>query len=202
MDSKRLVWNPALGIGFYPVHINGQYDQAYWDKYVTYSKTPLGAALNQARLDLARRFCPTEQVVDLGIGCGHFVEARGENTFGYDVNEAGIRWLLDRKRWWDPWSKDPENLTCWDSLEHLARPAELVSRIKRRLLVSLPIFRDEAHVLSSKHFRPDEHYWYWTRDGFVRWMGVLGFKLQLENTMETDLGREDIGTFVFSREGA
>jgi hypothetical protein len=138
-------------------------------------------------------------VVDLGIGCGHFVEARGENTFGYDVNEAGIKWLLDRKRWWDPWAKDPENLTCWDSLEHLTRPHELISRVKSHVFVSAPIFRDRSHVLASKHFKPDEHCWYWTEAGLIRWMRDLGFGLCEKNRVESDLGREDIGTFVFVR---
>lgn len=187
-------------MGHYPVVVTGQYGAAYWDKYVAYSRTDLGVSLTKARVDVARTFCGSGSLVDIGIGCGQFVKTRGPATFGYDVNETAIRWLLDEGRWLDPWATDPENISCWDSLEHLARPHELISRVKSRVLVSLPIFKDKAHVLRSKHFRPDEHFWYWTETGFQNWMRKLGFAQEFKSDMETMLGREDIMTFVFRRD--
>jgi hypothetical protein len=56
-------------------------------------------------------------------------------------------------------------------------------------------------VLRSKHFRPTEHCWYFTRPGLVFAMKLCGFVLVSESNIETELGREDIGTFAFRREG-
>jgi len=65
--------------------------------------------------------------------------------------------------------------------------------------VSLPIFRDAHHARTSKHFRPDEHYWYWTRAGFIWFAERCGFSVIEHNTMESLAGREDIETFVLAR---
>ncbi len=199
-DLDGLVWNESEGFGFYPVEPGNPYDKAYFEKYIAYTKTPMGIALTNARVSLVQRFAGEDRVVDIGIGCGHFIETRGPGiTTGYDVNPEAIRWLLDRGLWSDPYFKDPLNITCFDSLEHMSRPERLVERVARYVFLSIPIFEGPDHVLRSKHFRKDEHFWYYTRDGLVRWMGALGFTLREENRMEVELGREDIGTFVFKR---
>lgn len=192
-------WFDDRGYGIYPVKEN-PYDQAYFDKYVGYSRTPLGIALTDARVELVRRHAGDDLVVDIGIGCGDFIQRRGSRiTAGYDVNPAAVRWLLDRGLWADPYFKDPPNITCFDSLEHMARPEHLVDRVGRHVFLSIPIFDGPEHVLRSKHFRKDEHVFYFTREGLVRWMAAYGFVLREENRMEVELGREDIGTFVFKR---
>jgi len=90
-------------------------------------------------------------------------------------------------------------MTLWDVLEHIPNYQLLLANVREWLFVSLPIFRDAEHVLRSKHFRPTEHCWYFTRDGLVYAMKQCGFELVAESTFETDLGREDIGTFAFQR---
>lgn len=192
-------WHDELGYGVYPVE-QTPYDLAYFEKYVGYSRTARGVALSDARVELVRRHVGDDPVVDIGIGCGDFIEWRGVGcTAGYDVNPEGVRWLLDRDLWADPYFKDPLNISCFDSLEHLHHPADLVKRVERFVFLSIPIFSGPDHVLRSKHFRKDEHVFYFTRDGLVRWMAALGFALREENKMEEELGREDIGTFVFKR---
>ena len=65
--------------------------------------------------------------------------------------------------------------------------------------------RDVTHEQRNKrlvrdpHFRPDEHCWYFTRDGLMFAMNACGFALVTESSIETELGREDIGTFAFRR---
>lgn len=195
-----LKWDESLGIGTLPVNISeAQYDRAYWDKYVSYRSNAIGEKLMKARVDLVSKHVGDEEVVDIGIGSGHFIDVRKARTFGYDVNPVAIRWLLDRSLWWDPYFRDPDHVTCWDSLEHMARPDAFVHCVKKTAFVSIPIFTDEGHIRRSKHYRPDEHFWYFTRDGFVGWMRRHGFCLLEESRMETDLGREDIGTFVLGR---
>lgn len=198
-DIDRLFWEKELGFGYFPVREN-PYDKSYFEKYLGYAETPMGVAITRARVDLVRRYAGDEPVVDIGIGCGQFIETRGSAiTTGYDVNPEAIRWLLDRNLWADPYFKEPVNATCFDSLEHMKRPERFVELVERRLFLSIPIFEDRAHVSRSKHFRPDEHFFYFTRDGLVKWMERLDFILEEENRMETDLGREGIGTFVFKR---
>jgi hypothetical protein len=91
-------------------------------------------------------------------------------------------------------------VSLWDVLEHIPDFQPLLANVREWLFLSLPIFRDAAHVLASKHFKPDEHCWYFTRDGLVVAMNLCGFALVSESIVETELGREDIGTFAFRRE--
>lgn len=197
--NADLIWYDDLGIGYYPVDLVGQYDKAYWERYVRYRSDPIADPLMKSRSELVERLYGDGTVVDIGIGSGHFIDARQASTFGYDVNPIAIRWLLDRDLWWDPYVRDPEVVTCWDSLEHMARPEALARCVKSMIFLSIPIFLNQDHVRRSKHYRPDEHFWYFTRDGLIEWMTRYGFRLVGENQMETDLGREDIGTFVFKR---
>jgi hypothetical protein len=85
-------------------------------------------------------------------------------------------------------------------LEHIPDFQSLLANVNDWLFLSLPIFRDAGHALRSKHFRPEEHYWYFTRDGLTFAMKMCGFVLVSESMIETELGREDIGTFAFKRE--
>lgn len=197
--ATKLTWDNNLGLGYYPVELTGQYDRKYWETYVKYRSSPIAEALMKARTDLVGRLYGDAQVVDIGIGSGHFIETRKAKTFGYDVNPVAISWLVERDLWWDPYARDPDAITCWDSLEHLARPEALVRCVKNMIFISIPIFLDPDHVIRSKHYKPNEHFWYFTRDGLAEWMRRYGFSLVEENHMETNLGREDIGTFVFKR---
>ena len=203
--TAAMTWDEALQVGRCvdeSVDLPKLYGMGYWDEYVRRSATPMGKDITRCRIKLVDKWAtPHGRVVDIGIGSGQFVETRGSGTWGYDVNPLGIRWLLDRGLWWDPWFRATPNATTWDSLEHMDRPELLLQRVQLRLFVSIPIFRDKAHALGSKHWKPGEHVWFFTRDGLVRWMKTWGFGLLEENRMEEALGRQDIGTFVFGKIG-
>ena len=184
--------------GYLKVDPSGTYDLGYFEKYVSYTGTAMAEKLTRARLEMVRRWASLgEELVDIGIGGGQFVEAAG--CGGYDVNVHAIQWLLNHGLWRDPYFLPVRNATCWDSLEHMDRPDLFLERVLDRLFVSIPIFTGRDHVLRSKHFRPQEHYWYFTRNGLVRWMSERGFDLLEENQAETELGREGIGSFAFRR---
>lgn len=197
-------WHPGQGIGYFPVS-ERTYDQAYFDKYAGYATTELGHTLSQARVDFVARHYP-HLLLDVGIGCGDFIAARNKAcgaalTFGYDINPAGIAWLKQRALWFDPFAVSGfPALSLWDVLEHIKDFRPLLNRCMGWLFVSLPIFRNAEHILGSRHFRPDEHYWYFTRDGLVAVMTDFGFDLAAESKMETLAGREDIGSFAFRRQ--
>ena len=141
-------------------------------------------------------------LIDVGIGSGAFVELRQRScwTFGYDVNRCGIEWLERRRLFADPYAAPFDAASMWDVLEHMPDYPKLLANVREWLFLSLPVFRDAEHVLHSKHFKPAEHCWYFTRDGLVFAIRQCGFVLVSENTVETELGREDIGTFAFRRE--
>jgi len=199
--EKGFTWYPERQLGYYPVSENGRpvYDQGYFDKYVQYADTELGRALTAARVALVQRHLPQGTIIDVGIGAGTFVDARRPlaPTFGYDINPAAVAWL--GPLWRDPLAGRVDGLTYWDSLEHLAHPGQMLHQANWHFL-SLPIFTGPEHALASKHFRPMEHYWYFTRPGLIRWFAELGFRCLEYSAMESLLGREDIYSFVFARE--
>ena len=93
----------------------------------------------------------------------------------------------------------------WDSLEHIKKPWEILTQAgpDAFVFVSLPIVDGEdmlESVLASKHFKPEEHYWYFTREGFMRFAAYCGFEVVHHSDEETKIGRESIETFVLCRE--
>jgi hypothetical protein len=195
-----LTWFDA-GVGWYNVTTGiAPYDRAYFEKYRGYGRTEMGRKLNAARVDFVARHYPQGLLCDVGIGSGSFIEARPQVTFGFDVNPIGVQWLRERGLFADPYRviRFPA-LTLWDVLEHIEDFSPLLARCGEWLFLSLPLFRDCAHAEQSKHFRPDEHYWYFTANSLMFVLDRLGFDLVAQNDMETQLGREDIGTFAFRR---
>lgn len=174
------------------------YDDAYFAKYAGYAQTELGRQINAARVAFVARHFSVGRLVDVGIGCGQFVES-WPGAVGYDVNPCGIDWLRERARFVDPYSTSVAAACFWDSLEHIVDPAPILENVSDRVFVALPIFRDLQHALSSKHFRRDEHCWYFTEPGFLKFMDAHGWECIDRSAVETELGRDDILSFAFSR---
>lgn len=192
------MWFPTLGIGYYPVRESqATYGAAYFERYQQLAKTPMSAKLNDARNMLLKRHW-SGPVVDIGIGSGAFIESHPD-AYGYDINQFAVDWLRARKRYVNPYMSKVPAITCWDSLEHIADFVPLLERVTEWVFVSLPIFSCAEEVLSSKHFRPDEHFWYFTAYGLIRLMAAHGFVCAEYNTAETEIGRESIGSFAFRR---
>lgn len=194
-----LVWLPELGMGRYPVPAARPYDAQYFAKYRQMAETSMGLQLTTARLLLVGRHY-LGKVLDVGIGSGQFVECRPD-TWGYDVNPEGVAWLQARKRWTDLYAGDATfpALTFWDSLEHIDEPEAAVAKAGQWVFVSLPVFRSAEHILKSRHYRKDEHIWYWTHEGLLKWFEAQGFACAEHNTIESALGRDGISSYAFRR---
>jgi len=192
----ELKWCEKAGIGYLPLK-EMPYDQAYFDKYVVMDDSKTGEALTSARVDLVKKYTDPMFVTDIGIGAGRFM--REANCAGFDINPIAVKMLIEEQRFIDPYSNNVLHATFWDSLEHIAYIDGLLDNVREYIFVSLPIFDDVKHVLQSKHYRPTEHCWYFTRKGFERFIAAHGFTVLEYNTMETDIGREGIGTFVCKR---
>jgi Methyltransferase domain len=202
--ARRLTWWPQLGLGYYPVEAGIEpYDRDYFDNFARNADTSLGRALMAARVAFVAQHYQGP-LIDVGIGSGAFVDLRRHSrpmrpTFGYDVNPCGIEWLKQRKLYADPYAGSFEAASMWDVLEHMPDYPQLLANVRQWLFLSLPIFRNALHVLASKHYKPKEHCWHFSRGGLVFAMDLCGFELVSESMMETELGREDIGTFAFRR---
>ena len=193
--GRALTWWPEFGVGYYPAE-GARYDDAYYRKYVEYAATGLGHRLTTARVEFVARHW-AGGVVDVGIGCGAFVASR-PRTLGYDINPLGVAWLRAANRFADPYL-GCDAITLWDVLEHIADFEKLLAGVRKCVFVSLPVFTDAEHVLRSRHFRRDEHFWYFTTEGLVAVMDSLGWKCEETNREETTLGRDSIGSFAFRR---
>ena len=188
-----LLWSDELGRGFHP-RPPMDYSGPYFEKYQQLDATDMGAALTRARVEFVRRHTDL-QPVDIGIGGGRFVlESDG---WGYDVNAEAVAWLREIGRHFDIYAAHAEAITCWDSLEHIPSPERLLEQVGEWVFVSMPIYRDQAHCLASKHFKPGEHLWYWTQNGLISWFARQGFGCVEVNERESELGREGITSFAF-----
>lgn len=181
-------WHPAPPMS---------YETDYWESYLERDRSEMGEKLTKARIELVRRYCPCADVIDIGIGGGKFVKDSG--SWGYDINETATKWLKSIGAFRNPYTSMVEGITCWDSLEHIPKPENLLKHVKTWLFVSLPIFDNVETILTSKHYKPGEHIWYFTHQGLVQWCRQLGFELIEQNNIESSLGREGIDSYVFKR---
>ena len=186
------------------------YDKEYFEKYRHYEGSPIARAINHGRVALVQKYCGDSDILDIGIGSGEFLRAcdraRIGLRYGFDVNPYGVDLLHRANRYIDPYKHLPSSLggmTCWDSLEHLTDPHTLVSRLAlgQYLFLSLPIFTDLHRIRESKHYRPNEHFFYFTDYGLVSWLERSGFTLLERSSFEIEAGREDIYSYVFLRRG-
>lgn len=206
--GSDLVFDEANGVAYQRDRNKSvEYGRSYFDKYLRMEGTPIADALNRFRASLAAKH--GWKVMDIGIGSGEFIKRVNMPVLGYDVNPYAVEWLKARGQFHDPYSdggmpSDVTVVTMWDVLEHMPDPDNFLKLIRRgcTLLVSIPIFASLEQVKSSKHYRPDEHYWYFTRDGFIRFMATRGFQCLDVLDDETRAGRESILTFVFVTEVA
>jgi len=197
LESGSLVWDDSLGFGFCDTPAI-DYDKDYFDHYLKLDETPTGKELVEFRRSLVDT--RTQHVpIDIGIGGGAFVNAK--NCFGYDINRKAVEWLKSIGKYVNPYISPVKCLTFWDSLEHIPHPTTLLNRVESggMVFVSIPVFEGFEQCLRSKHFKPGEHLWYWTHEGFIMFMDGLNFKLMEWTNKESIIGRESVHTYVFQR---
>lgn len=181
------------------------YDETYLAKVQAYDGSDIADRVNAGRVALMRRHLPAgSSVLDWGAGSGAFLrEARsvGFDAKGYDVIPATQLWLREAQLF----AEDPADfqaLALWDTLEHLELPENILKNVPKGgfCFVSVPTFEDLRAVRGSKHYRPGEHLYYFTQQGFVDWMALWGFRLLEASGHEVAAGRESIGAFAFVRD--
>lgn len=175
-----------------------KYDDSYWNKCAGYEDSQIALDINRGRIGFVEKHYRGD-LLDIGVGCGEFIKKR-PNTYGYDVNPAAVRWLLEQGIFRDELSEFSA-FTFWDVLEHVENPIHYFIHMHAGsfLFVSLPIFTDLYRIRESKHYRPGEHLQYFTRTGFTGWMSMHGFNLIDMDTFEMVAGRDSIYSFAFRK---
>lgn len=188
------------GVAYQPQPVQVvEYGRRYFEKYQAYEGTAIAEKINAGRVSLVNRYV-TGPLLDVGIGSGEFIRSRNTQTWGYDINPAARRWLRHNGRishdfdWFD-------GLSFWDVIEHIPTPEDYFSQIREGafLFTSIPLFPDLDHVIKSKHYRPNEHLYYFTQDGFINWMALHNFVMLEMQGFEIDAGRDSIYSFVFRK---
>lgn len=179
-----------------------EYDEKYFQHYVECEDTEIARKLNEARISLSHKYCNC--ILDMGIGSGEFIKKSTAKMYGYDVNDVAIEWLLGKNIWANPYEEIPEDvegLTFWDVLEHIRQPSELLKLVRPGtfVFISLPTFTDLTKVRTSKHYKPNEHLYYYSITGLIKFMAFCNFELIELSDAETKAGRQDITSFVFRK---
>lgn len=202
MNNNLFKWDPDKQIGFYPVK-DTWYNDRYFEASIENSRSPIAKELNEFRRSIINKYVKGK-VLDFGTGCGALLDYR-ENTLGYDICPKSIEMLKAKGLFYDFYNNDLDEekikgISFFDVLEHIQYPKAILSCINgQHVFASLPIFRDKNHALTSKHFKINEHFWYFTDFSFVNLMECNGFNLTERSNEEIRIGREDIYTYVFKK---
>ncbi len=184
-----------------------RYDDDYLARYQTpeYMDGKVAQAVVKGRVNFLREYVTRgTNVLDIGACTGAFMKAAtaaGYYMRGYDVIDTVVSRLKEEDCFEDKASKF-DALTMWDSIEHMRAPEVWLSEIKKgaHLLVAVPIMENIQGVRNSKHYKPGEHLYYWTEDGFKAYMALYGFRWVGTSNHETHAGRKEIGAFAFVRD--
>ena len=127
-------------------------------------------------------------------------------VYGFDVMPESIKFLKDNRIYIDPLENIPNDIdgVCfWDSLEHMEykKMLKTLENIPKNAytFISMPLFESLDNITESKHYRPNEHLFYASMEGFTKLMQDNGFEGIDILTGEIDAGRSDITTFVMRK---
>ncbi len=203
---NTLVWFDDYEVGWFPVHEDGIYDQGYFDNFNSYRKTDLGVSISSFRTQFVRSRTD-DSVIDIGAGAGHFLEminsCSKNKSVGFDINPASVHWLKDHDLFHDIHNiHQADALTFWDSLEHIPKFWQLLRKVRIGgfVFMTIPIFDNGVKgIKESKHFKPREHYWYFSSSGLISFMDDIGFILSSVSDQEVKYGREGVLSFAFQK---
>ncbi len=180
-----------------------KYDGGYFDHYVDLEGSDVCNKLNQGRVDFVKDHY-SGKLLDIGIGSGAFIQAY-KHADGYDVNPKALKWLRTHKKK-SIGGKDNSFIhykayTMWDSLEHCKEPEKYLRELPKYgyLFATVPIV-DMSDIRGSKHYKPNEHLYYFTEEGFMYYMSLYGYRCLELSDFEVKAGREGVLSFAFIKD--
>jgi hypothetical protein len=205
--DRDLMVVPHRGIAYQSDMSKGrvEYGDAYMIKVQAYEGNAIAKAVIAGRCEmLGRHLYPGHRVLDFGAGTGEFVRtanAEGYAVKGFEVMKQAVARLKEQELYADN-PHEFDAVCLWDTIEHMENPHLLLQGIRKgaHLFVSLPMFEDLNTIRLSKHYRPGEHLYYFTCQGFIDYMKLYGFRGVEASRHEIVAGRENIGAFAFVKD--
>lgn len=200
VNGSEFKYFDDFGIGYLKNTKNDSdvYDEYYFESYKNREATRIGLLLNSSRIEYTIRSSEnSKSVCDIGVGSGAFV--KGYDCYGFDVNPYAVSYLKSINKFSNPYETKFDYITMWDVIEHIDCPEDLLTNVNKGVILSTPIYKNREHILTSKHFKPNEHIWYFTDTGIKHYMSLFGFECVTQHNEETLIGRESIGSYFFKR---
>jgi SAM-dependent methyltransferase len=184
------------------------YDTDHYNLLKSYENKPICTRITHGRIAIVEKYCKYTNILDIGCGTGHFMRYYHDTVqcfvYGYDVLPDTVKWLQDNNMYIDPNNGIPKHImgiTMFDVIEHIPDPKKLLVKFPKNsyYICSVPIIENIDNIKQWKHYRPKEHFHYWTLGGFINYMIENGFECLEHDDFEIKAGREDIRTFVFQK---
>lgn len=175
------------------------YNQEYYTRYQNRSDTETGKKIYDSRWEIIEKYCHGNMtLLDYGCASGAFhTSARnGFVTFGYDINPHS------------PYHREINGqmdiVTMWDVIEHLHDPKDTIKKLNPKMLfISTPNKGAVEKLEGWRHYRPDEHLWYFDLPSLESLLRECGFKIVEHNFTEGSIRNperpQDIITVVAER---
>lgn len=140
---------------------------------------------------------------DIGYNTGAFLKRLNFIPYGIEVNKYAIKQSpqIENISWEDFRNNgyDFEIVSFFDSLEHIKDLVLVRNNLKARfVIISFPD-AEGKDFKTWKHYRPNEHLYYFTKDTLRRFMKRAGYELIVYDDIESPI-REDITTGIFNKE--
>ena len=154
------------------------YDLEYHLKFVERANTELGKRIYQARWRLIEKHCYGKfTLLDYGCASGAFHRSgnNGFECYGFDINPScGFTEMP---------SEAIDILTLWDVIEHLPAPIWVIKEWKPEFIFIATPNIDAApnDIKAWKHYRPDEHLYYFNLKGLSAMLMALGYEILEHN---------------------
>jgi hypothetical protein len=149
-----------------------------------------------------------QNILDIGYGNGAFLKACNktiQKTYGYDISPYPVPKNTERIN--TIFDLEFECVTLFDCLEHWENIYELKKIKSKYIIISVPELHNftEKEFLGWRHYRQNEHIWYFTKYGLANFMKKIGYKLinssNIEDTIRKPINyKTNILTCCFKRE--
>jgi hypothetical protein len=181
--------------------ITAVYDKSYIE--TRYDAYPTTRAMSHLRLGLVLHLINNDDyisVCDFGCGNGSFLSAfadfkacnGGFMAYGIEIADYPLPVPIERVD--DPVPCDL--FTCFDSLEHVENPRELLAKVQSPYIcISLPWCHERTlgfeWFMQWKHRRPGEHLWHFDHISLPALLSEFGYKLIYCGNPEDEIRKGD-----------
>lgn len=170
------------------------------EKYNTtygHNKNYYDSTVHDNRRKLVEGYTDLKNCFDYGCGKTPFYN-KDEVNYSWDKYTEGFtEFDLDK-------FKESEVLLLFDVLEHIYDPESFLLTIpQNKCIITIPIvpgntLKSLEDVKNWKHYKPGEHFWYFTLNGFETFINKINWRIVYSGQDECP-PRSDIYSFIIER---